>query len=165
MGKKIVLEKRNYYVYQTPLGRITIAANNDAIIRLAFGEVVFEGPKVASSLTNKAANQLQEYLAGKRSVFDLPLYAQGSEFQQCVWEEVLKIPYGQTRTYSEVAAAIGNPKATRAVGMANNKNPLPILIPCHRVIGAQGKPVGYSGGLKIKEFLLNLEQRASVSHS
>ena len=156
---------QNYYVYQTPLGRITIAALNDAIVRLAFGEVVLEGTRVASSLTNKAANQLQEYLAGKRMEFDLPLWAQGSEFQQSVWCEVQNIPYGHTRSYSEVAAAIGNPKATRAVGMANNKNPLPILIPCHRVIGAQGKPVGYAGGLKIKEFLLDLEQKALASHS
>ena len=159
------MEKRNYYVYQTPLGRITIAASNDAIIRLAFGEVALEGTRAASTLTNKAANQLQEYLAGKRKVFDLPLCAPGSEFQESVWNEVQKIPYGQTRSYSEVAAAIGNPKATRAVGMANNKNPLPILIPCHRVIGAQGKPVGYAGGLKIKKFLLDLEQKASASHS
>ncbi len=156
---------QNYYVYQTPLGRITIAASKDAITRLAFGETVFEGTRLASSLTNMAANQLQEYLAGKRMQFDLPLFAQGTAFQQRVWNEVAKIPYGHTQSYSEVAAAIGNPKATRAVGMANNKNPLPILIPCHRVIGAQGKPVGYAGGLKIKEFLLDLERKALASHS
>ncbi len=150
-----------YFVYQTPVGHITLASDGTHITNLAFGEFEFPCTHAASSLTNAAANQLQEYLAGKRTVFDLPLLAKGTDFQHAVWEAVSRIPYGQTRSYGDIAQAVGNPKATRAVGLANNRNPLPILVPCHRVIGANGKPVGYAGGLKVKEFLLNLEHEHS----
>lgn len=152
----------NFYTYTTPVGRITLASNGSALIRLVFGEAALEGDHKPTSLTNTASTQVLQYLAGKRTVFDIPIQAEGSSFQKAVWEEVLRIPYGQTRSYKDIAAALGNANATRAVGMANNKNPLPIIIPCHRVIGANGKPVGYAGGLKIKEFLLNLEQSNSL---
>ncbi len=106
---------------------------------------------------NNTKEQLGEYFAGERKSFDLPIMPLGTEFQMAAWQALRKIPYGQTRTYGEQAAMIGRPKAVRAVGGANNKNPLPIIIPCHRVIGANGKLVGYGGGLEIKKFLLELE--------
>lgn len=110
-------------------------------------------------LLKRAGTQLLEYLAGERKEFDLPLAFEGTEFQQAVWKALLTIPYGQTRSYGQIAASIGNPRACRAVGMANNRNPIAIFVPCHRVIGANGKLVGYGSGLDIKEKLLNLEKR------
>lgn len=153
----------NYFVYAMPLGRLTIAANDKGITQILFGDVPLDLPRRPSALTNTAATQLQEYFAGKRRVFTVDLDPQGSEFQLRVWRELSKIPYGQTRTYADIAEAIGNPKAYRAVGMANNKNPLPIVLPCHRVIGTNGKLVGYAGGIKIKRYLLELEGADSVS--
>lgn len=149
-----------YYPYRTPLGRLTVASDGQAITAIGFGERDFPGERRATELTNRAANQLQEYLAGKRRSFDLPLAYAGTDFQKRVWDALCDIPYGQTRSYSEVAAAIGNPKACRAVGGANNKNPIPIVVPCHRVIGSNGSLVGYAGGAKVKAFLLDLERRA-----
>jgi methylated-DNA-[protein]-cysteine S-methyltransferase len=105
----------------------------------------------------QAAAQLTEYFAGQRTEFNLPLAASGTEFQKRVWAELEKIPYGQTISYGELAKRIGNPKASRAVGLANGKNPLSIVVPCHRVIGASGKLTGYGGGLARKEALLLLE--------
>ena len=109
-------------------------------------------------LIRECFNQLKEYFQGTRREFTIPIEAEGSEFQKKVWKALLDIPYGQTRTYKEIAIAIGNEKACRAVGMANNRNPISIIIPCHRVIGANGKLVGYGGGLDIKEKLLNIEK-------
>lgn len=148
-----------YYPYRTPLGHLTIASDGAALTAIAFGEQEFVGECRSTELTNRAANQLQEYLAGKRRTFDLPLAPAGTDFQKQVWEALTAIPYGETRSYSDIAAAIGKPKACRAVGGANNKNPLPIVVPCHRVIGANGTLVGYAGGMKIKTFLLDLERR------
>ena len=105
-----------------------------------------------------AIQQLEEYLSGKRKVFDLPLKVEGTAFQKKVWKALCSIAYGETRSYKEIAIQIGNEKACRAVGMANNKNPIGILIPCHRVIGTNHKLVGYAGGLDKKEFLLKLEK-------
>ena len=140
---------------------MTLAADGSGIVGLSFGEADLGGERAPSSLTNKAATQLQEYLAGRRKRFDLPLEPEGTAFQLSVWQAVSSIPYGQTRSYSWVADRIGKPRAARAVGMANNRNPLPVFIPCHRVIGASGKPAGYAGGLKLKEFLLDLERRSA----
>lgn len=150
-------QKPSYYLYQTPFGRLTIACDGTAITKVMFGAQKLNLPYKPSPLTTQASNQILEYLAGKRKTFDLPLNPEGTEFQKRVWEELKCIPYGQTRTYKEVAEALGNPKAMRAVGNANNKNPIPIIIPCHRVIGKNGNLVGYSGGLAIKEMLLSLE--------
>ncbi|HBF36039.1 MAG TPA: methylated-DNA--[protein]-cysteine methyltransferase, partial [Firmicutes bacterium] len=105
-----------------------------------------------------AANQLQSYLTGKQKIFTLPLAPAGTGFMLQVWQQLQKIPYGETRSYQAIARAIGNPKAARAVGLANNRNPLPIFIPCHRVIGANGHLTGYRGGLSLKEKLLELEK-------
>ncbi len=104
------------------------------------------------------AEQFRAYFAGERHTFDLPLSQHGSEFQLQVWRALAQIPYGQTRSYADIAQAIGNPKAVRAVGAANGRNPLAIIIPCHRVIGQNGSLTGYAGGLAIKQFLLSLEQ-------
>ncbi len=147
----------NYFVYAMPMGRLTIAADEAGICGIDFGEVRREGLLRPSALTNATATQLQEYFAGKRRVFEIPLSPHGTEFQLRVWKALQTIPYGQTRTYAEIAELAGSPKGFRAVGMANNKNPLPIVVPCHRVIGADGKLVGYAGGLKIKKYLLELE--------
>ena len=112
---------------------------------------------VASPLLDAAEAQLREYFAGTRRTFDLPLAPRGTAFQQRVWAALRAIPYGETCTYGELAAAIGSPSASRAVGMANHHNPIPIVIPCHRVIGANGTLTGYAGGLEIKRKLLALE--------
>lgn len=110
-------------------------------------------------LLQEAEEQLNEYFAGVRREFDLPLAPQGTPFQQAVWAELQKIPYGETRTYGQLAAALGKPRASRAVGGACHCNPVAILIPCHRVVGANGSLTGYAGGLDIKEYLLELEKQ------
>ncbi len=110
-------------------------------------------------VVGEAVRQLREYFAGERRRFDLPLDMSGTEFQKRVWRALLEIPYGETRSYSHIAAAIGAPRAVRAVGAANGNNPIPIVVPCHRVIGASGRLVGYGGGLEMKRLLLDLEAR------
>ena len=143
---------------ETPLGIIRIEENRYGITSLQFadGETKPDG-RVQGRYLPEAAAQISEYFAGKRNVFDLPLSLLGTEFQQRVWKALRDIPYGETRSYQEVAAAIGNPKATRAVGMANNRNPVIIVIPCHRVVGKDGKLVGYAGGIERKQYLLEME--------
>lgn len=111
-----------------------------------------------TELLSMATIQLDEYFQGKRTVFSLPFKLTGTPFQLAVWKELQNIPYGQTTSYKEIAQKINKPKAYRAVGMANNKNPLPIIIPCHRVIGSNGKLIGYAGGLNLKNYLLELEK-------
>lgn len=111
-----------------------------------------------TELLSMATIQLDEYFQGKRTTFSLPFKLTGTPFQLAVWKELQNIPYGQTTSYKEIAQKINKPKAYRAVGMANNKNPLPTIIPCHRVIGSNGKLIGYAGGLKLKNYLLELEK-------
>ncbi len=124
-----------------------------------FGKVNIEDSNVSETkLIKEAHKQLEEYLNKKRKEFELPLLPQGTEFQLKVWNALKEIPYGQTCSYKDIAIKAGNEKASRAVGMANNRNPIAIFIPCHRVIGANGKLVGYAGGLDIKEKLLDLER-------
>lgn len=112
-----------------------------------------------------ARSQLAEYFSGQRQQFELALNTEGTAFQKQVWDELLKIPYGQTITYGELAKRIGNPRASRAVGLANGKNPISIIIPCHRVIGADGSLTGFGGGIKVKQYLLELESRHSGESS
>lgn len=148
----------NYFVYGMPLGRLTIVADEGGLTRILFGAQSVEGAlRRPSALTNTAATQLQEYFAGKRRSFDVPLNPQGSEFQRAVWKELERIPYGQTETYAHIAQAVGSPRGFRAVGLANNKNPLPIIVPCHRAVGSDGRLVGYAAGIKVKRYLLELE--------
>lgn len=150
--------EQTYFTYLTPLGPMTVASDGTAVTHVLFGTHVLEGRAAPSELTNRTANELQEYLAGKRTAFDIPLAPAGTEFQRAVWKALQNIPYGQTRSYADIAAVVGNPKATRAVGSANNRNPIAVLIPCHRVVGANGKLTGYAGGLALKQRLLDLER-------
>ncbi|AOS97453.1 Methylated-DNA--protein-cysteine methyltransferase, constitutive [Microbulbifer aggregans] len=152
-----------YEVYETELGQVVIAADEVGVTVLRFlteggSWKVSEGwERGQSELTDLAASQLAEYLAGKRRTFELPLNPNGTEFQQRVWQALLSIPYGETRSYREQAEALGNVKAIRAVARANGANPIAIVIPCHRVIGADGTLTGYAGGLDMKARLLSLE--------
>lgn len=154
-------EKANVHLffYDTVLGSVGICENGSAVTGLYFeGEKRPEGTsEEETELLRRAAGQLREYLAGKRREFELPLSPAGTPFQHSVWNSLLAIPYGETRSYGEIARSVGNPRACRAVGMANNRNPIPIFIPCHRVVGSDGSLVGYGGGLGIKEYLLKLE--------
>ena len=145
-------------VLPSPVGELTLTEENGALTGLYFGARP-GGEEVPSPLLEEAARQLQEYFAGCRREFFLPLAPRGTEFQRQVWHALEGIPYGETRTYGEIARAIGKPKACRAVGMANHRNPLSILVPCHRVVGADGSLTGYGGGLEAKQFLLELEKR------
>jgi methylated-DNA-[protein]-cysteine S-methyltransferase len=151
---------KNLFFYETELGLIGIAENGEAITNVFFEKENKANNCVQqeTALLKAAGKQLMEYFIGSRKIFELPLAPEGTDFQKMVWKALLTIPYGETNSYKEIAEKIGNPKACRAVGMANNKNPISIFIPCHRVIGANGKLVGYAGGLDIKEHLLGLEK-------
>ena len=145
--------------YTGPIGKMGIVEDEGVITHVYFEDelqdmAVEEGK---SKLLEEACKQLEEYFKGDRKKFDLPLKPEGTPFMQSVWKVLQDIPYGETKSYKDIAEAIGNSKACRAVGLANNRNPIPIFIPCHRVIGANGKLVGYGGGLHIKEYLLELE--------
>ena len=144
------------FLYDTEIGRIAIGENGGAIalLRLPGEEVPGTVVQHETELLRKAAEQLREYLRGERKMFDLPLAPEGTVFQKAVWSALQEIPYGQTRSYGEIAAQIGRPKACRAVGMANHCNPIPIFIPCHRVVGSHGSLTGYAGGLAAKAQLL-----------
>lgn len=153
---------RNVFFYDFEgIGRVWISDDGKAITHVLFaGEKLPVGAaKRESPLIVRAAGQLREYLAGKRRTFDLPLSPCGTDFQRAVWRVLLEIPYGGTKSYRWVAERVGRPRAFRAVGGANNRNPIAVVVPCHRVIGADGSLVGYGGGLSIKEFLLELERR------
>ena len=148
--------------YELPIGVLKIEYNGNAITSLVNTNDNEKFERADDLLiVVKLKKELDEYFIGKRKVFDLPLKFNGTKFQERVWNALLKIPYGETRTYKDIATAIGNNKASRAVGMANNKNNIIILIPCHRVIGSNGELVGYAGGLEMKEYLLNLEKKYS----
>ncbi len=139
----------------SPIGPLTFTGGG-AVTGLFFGDRVQGRP--ASPLLRLAEEQLAEYFAGERRRFDLPLAPAGTEFQRLVWDALLTIPYGHTVTYGQLARQIGRPGASQAVGMANHRNPISILIPCHRVVGSDGSLTGYGGGLDKKRFLLELER-------
>jgi methylated-DNA-[protein]-cysteine S-methyltransferase len=155
---------KSIYYYQTEIGPVGIADNGGAITHLVWNQNKLPAGIMVrqTSLLNEAARQLFEYLAGKRRTFELPTAVAGTPFQLSVWEALQTISYGETRSYKDIAEAIGKPTACRAVGMANHQNPIAIIIPCHRVIGSDGKLVGYAGGLTVKEQLLTLEKRNSL---
>lgn len=149
---------KHQFSYQTVIGRLHICDDDNALTAVLFsGKHDAEVSEEETPVIREAFRQIEEYLRGERRTFDLVLRPEGTPFQHRVWEALKAIPYGETQSYKQVAQAVGNPKACRAVGMANNRNPLPIVIPCHRVIGTDGKPVGYAGGLEVKEHLLKLE--------
>lgn len=153
-----------YAVYSLARGFLEIGYEENAVIRLNISDKP-ERKQARTVLTDLVYRQITEYFEGSRWNFDFPYELRGTEFQRRVWKELCKIPYGETRTYGEIAAAVGNPKAARAVGMANNKNPIVIAVPCHRVIGANGKLVGYACGLDMKRELLRLERDNSVQNA
>ena len=144
------------FTYGTMLGSVTFVEEDGALLAITTHRP-YEGIEHETALIKEANRQLSEYLKGERQMFDFPLNPRGTDFQKRVWRALCDIPYGETRSYKQIAEAIGSPKAVRAVGMANNRNPITIVVPCHRVIGADGKLVGYGGGLEMKEFLLRLE--------
>lgn len=144
---------------ESPIGWLTIEANDSAITRIGFLDAEPVPVPNESELTRSAKSQLEQYFTGQRHQFDLPLAPPGTDFQQRCWQALQDIPYGETRSYAEQAIAISRPDAVRAVGSANGKNPLSIVIPCHRVIGKSGHLTGYAGGLTRKAWLLELESR------
>lgn len=142
-------------VISSPIGPLALREEQSALVEIAF---CGSPDRDETPLLLEAARQLTEYFAGARRRFDLPLAPRGTAFQRAVWQALLEIPYGQTRSYADIARAVGRPLAFRAVGAANHANPLPLVIPCHRVIGRNGRLTGYAGGLDVKENLLRLEQ-------
>ena len=145
--------------YNSPIGIVEIVSDESSIIELEFVEKAMENNlQTAPQVLQSALQQVEEYFQGKRSVFDLKLKAEGTEFQKKVWKSLTQVPYGDTACYGDIAAAVGNSKASRAVGGANNKNKIAIIIPCHRIVGADGSLTGYAGGLWRKEWLLKHEK-------
>jgi methylated-DNA-[protein]-cysteine S-methyltransferase len=161
-----------YDIYKTNICRLFIAVDEDKVVKRIHFILDSDDDPIKSILNSKYVNskgyelvkspkdcselkkQLNEFFSGSRTEFDIEVAPDGTDFQQSVWSELQKIPFGQTVTYGDIAKRIGNPAASRAVGLANNKNPIPIIIPCHRVIGANGKLVGFAGGLETKKSLL-----------
>ena len=156
----------NYHYLDSPIGTLLIAGDPEAIRHIEFpknGKPVRPEPEWEHSArgpVGEAIRQLRDYFAGRRTEFHLPLAPDGTPFQRAVWRQLQDIPYGETISYGELARRVGNPKASRAVGSANGANPIPIVIPCHRVIAADGKLGGFGGGLPVKQALLDLETRA-----
>jgi methylated-DNA-[protein]-cysteine S-methyltransferase len=159
---------QHYAYFDSPIGPLLIAGDAQAVTRISFaknGKPVKPQPEWMESAkgpVGEAIRQLKEYFAGKRRDFDLPLSPEGTAFQKSVWRQLQEIPYAQTISYGELAKRVGNPKASRAVGSANGKNPIPIVIPCHRVIAAGGKLGGFGGGLPTKVALLELETKVEA---
>jgi methylated-DNA-[protein]-cysteine S-methyltransferase len=157
-----------YYDFlDTPIGRLLLALDGEGLRHIDFESDRHPTPigqdwERGRGALHEARAQLTAYFDGRLTRFDLPLAPQGTQFQQQVWLELLRIPYGETATYGDIARHIGDASATRAVGAANGRNPLPIVVPCHRVIGADGSLTGFGGGLPVKRFLLDHEQRYST---
>ena len=145
------------HTFKTPIGYMTAYEEYETIIRLELGNL-HEGNIMRTPLLKDTENQIIQYFSGKRKNFDLPINPQGTDFQKNVWNKLLDIPYGHVCTYAEIAQMCANPKAVRAVGSANNKNPIMIIIPCHRVIGKNGNLTGYAYGVEVKKRLLELEK-------
>jgi methylated-DNA-[protein]-cysteine S-methyltransferase len=152
-------------VFSSPVGALSLVASEEALVALLFGDDLSAWPEFAraqaktSRVLTETMRQLEQYFQGSRREFDLPLNARGTEFQVKVWSELRSIPFGKTWSYKDLANRIGNPKAVRAVGGANGRNPISIIVPCHRVIGARGDLVGFGGGLSTKTWLLKFEQQ------
>jgi len=146
---------------ESPLGYLEISTDEYFLLSIVFKEEFSKTPEFVPEILKKTVSQLNEYFTGKRKTFDIKLKPQGTDFQQKVWNEVKLIPFGTTQSYLELAVKTGSKNNTRAVGMANGKNPIPIIIPCHRVIGTSGKLTGYAGGIERKKWLLQHELKYS----
>jgi methylated-DNA-[protein]-cysteine S-methyltransferase len=147
-----------YALINTPLGPMTVASTERGLAAVRFGNGIPHNGIVDAKTNRLFIEQLDEYFQGNRREFQIPLDFGGTPFQAAVWRALLKIPYGQTRTYGDVAKELGKPGAARAVGMANHENPIAVVIPCHRVVGQDGSLTGYAGGIQLKQQLLSLEQ-------
>lgn len=168
-------QKTYYSLMDSPIGFLELEARDGAITCIRFagkksepkdgtdGAGGTDEPNSEQQVITDTIQQLREYFAGNRKEFSIPLRPEGTEFQRRVWKALMQIPYGETRSYGEVACMVGNPRACRAVGMANHNNPVPILIPCHRVVGKNGNLTGYAGGLDKKTALLELERSTNKS--
>jgi len=151
-----------YAVMSTPVGPITVASTDKGLASVHFGNEIPRHAVMDAEANRTFTQQIDEYFQGRRTAFDFPLDLSGTPFQVSVWHELLKIPYGQTRSYGEIARNLGKPGASRAVGMANHENHIAIVVPCHRVVGHNGSLTGYAGGLQIKQQLLSLERPAPL---
>ena len=153
---------KHFFIFNSPIHALCIVENGHAITAIKFMRNHPVNPSDAEEketpLIKEAIKQLTEYFDGNRTVFDLPVSPQGTDFQKRVWNALCTVPYGETRSYQQIAAIVNCPKGARAVGLANNRNPIPIIIPCHRVIGANGSLTGYAGGLDVKQKLLHIEK-------
>ena len=159
-----VPETLYYSRIESPVGPLLLVVSERGLVALEFGgRRIGEGWVESAEKTAPYARQMNEYFSGRRRSFDLPLDLRGTDFQRRCWQKLLKIPYGETRSYADIARAIGNPAAVRAVGLANGQNPIAIIVPCHRVIGSDGSLTGYGGGLETKRKLLELEGALSGS--
>ncbi|TKB05739.1 methylated-DNA--[protein]-cysteine S-methyltransferase [Desulforhopalus sp. IMCC35007] len=158
-----------YNFHESPIGRLLLIGTHQALQHLYFPnnwtERDIEGCILSPATFNQVTEQLNEYFRQERQDFDLPIDPKGTTFQQQVWHQLTQIPYGATASYQDVATHIGKPKACRAVGMANRCNPIPIIIPCHRVIGKNGTLTGFGGGLDVKQLLLDLEKSNIPQHT
>ena len=158
----------NSYSFQSPIGFLTICEQDNQLTRLYLdnqdrGILQSRNFEYHSDFLHEVYHQLNEYFAGKRKIFDLPVDSKGTAFQKAVWRELQKIPYGGTRSYEDIAVAIGNKKAVRAIGQANGRNPIMIVVPCHRVIRKNGDISGFACGVEAKRYLLNLERENSIN--
>ena len=161
MPKLEHLPKPFHQLLRSPIGTLTITANDQGLTEIRFanqGKLDLPKRPQINAIIDQAVAQLQSYFDGNLKIFDLPLSPQGTEFQKKVWLALQQVDYGRTVSYGQIAANIGNPKAARAVGTANGKNPLPIVVPCHRIIGSDGSLTGFAGGLETKRWLLDHEQ-------
>ena len=140
----------------SPIGTLGLCAREGHLVRIVFGGV--QATDYIDNVLLETKRQLEEYFAGERREFDVPVDMEGTVFQKKVWRALIEIPYGEVRSYSEIAEKIGSPKAVRAVGMANHVNPIPVIVPCHRVVGKNGSLTGYAGGLEMKKWLLEMEK-------
>jgi methylated-DNA-[protein]-cysteine S-methyltransferase len=161
---------RTHAVLQTPIGGLGVAVADGAVVAVSFGATADEPVEAPADLLDPvlvtALLELAEYFAGDRTGFDLAVrFEHGSEFERAVWNQIASIPYGQMRTYGEIARAVGEPGGAQAVGLACGRNPVPVIVPCHRVVGAGGKLVGFGGGLPRKRRLLQLEAKVAIEQS
>lgn len=147
-------------IVSAPFGELLVAKDDGAVVEIRFGGGSIDGVRDDGAVADVAA-QLEAYFRGERRAFELSLAPRGTEFQQAVWRALQRIPYGETRSYSDIAREIGRPAAVRAVGAANGANPIPIVIPCHRVVGSNGSLTGFGGGIATKRWLLAMESRAA----
>ena len=153
-------------VLDSPIGEFSVATDDEAVRGAHFGRVESATDEPVDALAGRAVAELRAYFAGELTDFTVPVAARrGSEFERAVWREMTRIPYGETLTYGEVARAVGEPGGARAVGVACNRNPVPVIVPCHRIVGAGGKLVGFGGGLPRKVTLLELEAAVALRHA